>query len=110
MYTLNGLGMYLLRGGTESLDDTDGALDDVVDLVGGGALEEEDIALAVARKVLAVSLAQNTQVGPCIPVGVQLEKAVVGPTSGPTWRFPHLCQTRRQSFAISSRHAREHDV
>ena len=45
--------MYLLRGGAESLDDTDGALDDVVDLVGGGALEEEDIALAVARKVLA---------------------------------------------------------
>jgi hypothetical protein len=38
----------------------------------------------------AVRLAQKTQVGPCIPMGVQLEKAEVGPTSGPTWRLPHL--------------------
>ena len=30
------------------------------------------------------------QVGPCIPVGIQLEKAAVGPTSGPTWRLSHL--------------------
>jgi hypothetical protein len=27
------------------------------------------------------------QVGPCIPVGIQLLKAEVGPTSGPTWPF-----------------------
>jgi hypothetical protein len=30
-------------------------------------------------------LAQNMQVGPCISVGIRLEKAEVGPTSGPTW-------------------------
>ena len=30
------------------------------------------------------------RVGPCIPVGVQLEKAGVGPISGPTWRLSHL--------------------
>jgi hypothetical protein len=33
---------------------------------------------------------QHTQVGPCIPVGMQLQKAGVGPTSGPAWRLPHL--------------------
>jgi hypothetical protein len=37
----------------------------------------------------AIRLAQNVQVGPCIPVGKQLEKAEVGPTSRPTWRLPH---------------------
>ena len=30
------------------------------------------------------------QVGPCIPVKILLEKAEVGPTSGPTWRRSHL--------------------
>ena len=44
-----------------------------------GALSEE-----------GVRLAQKTQVGPCIPVEIQLEKAEVGPTSGPTWRLSHL--------------------
>jgi hypothetical protein len=29
------------------------------------------------------------QVGPCIPMGIQLQKAEVGPTSGPTWRLFH---------------------
>jgi hypothetical protein len=33
-----------------------------------------------------VRLAQKFQAGPCIPVGIQLEKAEVGPTSGPTRR------------------------
>jgi hypothetical protein len=37
-----------------------------------------------------VRLAQQMQVGPCIRVGIQLEKAEVGPTSGPTWRLSHL--------------------
>ena len=37
-------------------------------------------------------LAQTMQVGPCIPVGIQLYKAEVGPTSGPTWRLS--CYTR----------------
>ena len=30
------------------------------------------------------------QIGPCIPVGVQLEKAAVGPTSGPTRHLSHF--------------------
>jgi hypothetical protein len=30
------------------------------------------------------------EVGPCIPVGIQLQRAEVGPTSGPTWRLSHL--------------------
>jgi hypothetical protein len=37
-----------------------------------------------------VRLTQQTQVGPCIPVGVQLWKAVVSPTFGPTWQLSHL--------------------
>ena len=37
-----------------------------------------------------VRLAQNMQVGPCIPVGIQLQKAEVGPTSGQTWRLSHF--------------------
>jgi hypothetical protein len=36
-------------------------------------------------------LAQNMQVGPCIPVGRQLETAEVAPTSGPTWHLSHWC-------------------
>jgi hypothetical protein len=36
-----------------------------------------------------VRLAQKMAIGPCIPVGVQPQKAEVGPTSGPTWRFSH---------------------
>ena len=35
-------------------------------------------------------MAQHTQVGLCVPVGIQLENAEVGPTSGPTWRLSHL--------------------
>jgi hypothetical protein len=41
----------------------------------------------VAKK--DVRLAQKMQIGPCISVGTQLEKAEVGPTSGPTWRLSH---------------------
>jgi hypothetical protein len=37
-----------------------------------------------------VRLAQNIPVGPCIPVGMQLAKAGVGPTTGPTRRLSHL--------------------
>ena len=36
------------------------------------------------------------QVGPCIPVGVQLQKAEIDPTSGPTWRLSHLGARVRQ--------------
>jgi hypothetical protein len=35
-------------------------------------------------------LAQKMPVGPCIPAGIQLEKAELGPTSGPTWRLSRL--------------------
>ena len=45
-------------------------------------------AAAVSEK--GVRLAQKMQVGPRIAVGVQLEKAEVGPTSGPTRRLSHL--------------------
>jgi hypothetical protein len=38
----------------------------------------------------SVRLAQKMRVGPCIPVGIQREKAGVGPTSGPTWRLSHF--------------------
>jgi hypothetical protein len=44
----------------------------------------------VACSKRGVRLAQTMQVGPCIPVGVKLEKAEVGPTSGPTWRLSRL--------------------
>ena len=37
-----------------------------------------------------VRLAQTMQVVPCIPVGIQLEEAEVGPTSGPTWCLSHF--------------------
>jgi hypothetical protein len=37
-----------------------------------------------------VRLAHKMRVGPYIPVGIQTEKAEVGPTSGPTWRLSHL--------------------
>ena len=37
-----------------------------------------------------VRLAQSTQVGPCIPVGIQLYRADVGPTSGPTRCLSHF--------------------
>jgi hypothetical protein len=37
-----------------------------------------------------VRLAQTIQVGPCIPVGILLQKAEAGPTSGPTRRLSHL--------------------
>ena len=33
---------------------------------------------------------QKMQVGYCVPVGIQLQKAGVGPTSGPTWRLSHF--------------------
>jgi hypothetical protein len=35
------------------------------------------------------------QVGPRIPVGIQLEKVEVGPSSGPTRRLRHLAAGRR---------------
>ena len=36
-----------------------------------------------------VWLAENMQLGPWIPVGIQLQKAALGPTSGPTLRVSH---------------------
>jgi hypothetical protein len=48
-----------------------------------------------------VRLAQNIQVGPCISVGIQLEKAEVGPASGPTWRLSHLKRRAIRSSSFS---------
>ena len=56
--------------------------------------------LACSEK--GVRLAQKIQVGPCIPVGVQLDKAAVGPTSGSTWRIFRL-RVSRAAQAIPSR-------
>ena len=39
-----------------------------------------------------VRLAQRMQVGTCVPVGMQLQKAEVGQTSGPTWSLSHLAK------------------
>ena len=39
-----------------------------------------------------VRSAQKMQVGPHIPVGIQLQKAEVGPASGPTWLLSHFGQ------------------
>ena len=49
-----------------------------------------------------VRLAQNTQVGPCIPVRIQLKRAEVGPTSGPTWRLSHLGSGRVSTSEIDA--------
>jgi hypothetical protein len=43
-----------------------------------------------------VRLAQKIQVGPCVAVGIQLQRAEVGPTSGPTWRLSHLLRPSRR--------------
>ena len=55
--------------------------------------------------------------GPCIPVGIQTEKAEVGPTSGPTWRPSHFAQLvkddavdRRAVFRIRHLGERERKV
>jgi hypothetical protein len=39
------------------------------------------------------------QVDPYTTVGTQLEKAEVGPTSGPTWRLSHLLEARAGPIA-----------
>ena len=48
-----------------------------------------DVFNARAESERGIRLAQKMHVGPCIPVGIQLEKAAVGPTSGPTWGPSH---------------------
>jgi hypothetical protein len=40
--------------------------------------------------VQGVRPAQKMRVGPCTPVGIQLERARAGPTSGSTRRLSHL--------------------
>ena len=37
-----------------------------------------------------VRLAQNIQVGPCIYMGILVQKAEIGPTSGPTRHLSHF--------------------
>ena len=48
------------------------------------------ISSAAPSSEKAVRLAQKMVGGPCITVGIQLQKAEVGPTSGPTWRLSHF--------------------
>ena len=55
---------------------------------------------AGARK--GVRLAQKMQVGPCIPEGIQLEKAEGPPTPGPTWRLPHLRSSMYTPLSLAS--------
>ena len=45
---------------------------------------------AVGMSEKGARSAQKMQVGPRTPVGIQLEMAKVGPTSGPTRRLSHL--------------------
>jgi hypothetical protein len=40
------------------------------------------------------------QVGPCIPVGTQRQKAEAGPTSGPTRRLSHFEDARRDGRVL----------
>ena len=54
------------------------------------ALKIHYIYLTLVCSEQGVRLAQQMQVGPCMPVGIHLEKAEVGPTSGPTWRLSHF--------------------
>ena len=50
------------------------------------------------------------QVGPCIPVGIQLQKDEVGPTSGPTWCLSHFVEHRVQHEADGDEgHAEEEE-
>ena len=53
----------------------------------------------MAAREKGVRLAQKMQVGPCISVGIQLEKTEVGPTSGPTWRLSHSNCKRASELA-----------
>ena len=48
------------------------------------------IAVKACGEKKGVRSAQRTQVGPRVPVGIQLPKAGVGPTSGPTWHRSRL--------------------
>ena len=43
------------------------------------------------------------RVGPYISVGIQTEKAEVGPTSGPTWRLSYLVVSDQEFVPIAGR-------
>ena len=58
-----------------------------------------------------VRLAQKMKVGPCIPVGMQLYKAEVGQTSGPTWHLSHLGDLdRHRPRRVIRLHVERHEV
>ena len=59
------------------------------------------------RSAKGVRLAQNMEVAPCIPVGIQLQKAEGGPTSGPTWRLSHS-RVQGSNVRVPARTARAH--
>ena len=62
---------------------------------GPSTSREGGAAPSAALSEQGVRLAQKMQVGPCIPVEVQLEKAEVGPASGPTWHLSHSANPTR---------------
>ena len=50
-------------------------------------------------------VAQKMQAGPCIPVGIHLEEAEVGPTSGPTCRLSRFEGAAFGRAAVSDKRA-----
>ena len=54
-----------------------------------------------------VRLTRKMQAGPCIPAGIQLEKAGVGPTSGPTRRLSHLARPHARGLRGPGRPRRQ---
>ncbi len=73
--------------------------------------------MARAWSKKGVRLAQKMRVGPGIPVIIQLERAEVGPTSGPIWRLSHLVeqlfadeQVLRRTHSVRYTHLRAHET
>ena len=64
---------------------------------------------ATSGRVLSakgVKLAQKMQVGACIHVGILVQKAEVGPTSGPTWCLSHFVQLAPRAVERRARRRR----
>ena len=75
------------------------------------ALKIYYIYLTLAWSEKGVRLAQKMQVGPCIPVGIQLQKTAVNPTSGPTRRLSHLVTRQARVHPhVDRRHVAARDL
>jgi hypothetical protein len=55
--------------------------------------------VSIVLRGKGVKFAQKTQVGPCIPVGIQRWKAEVGPTSGPNFFSQKVPREFRRRFS-----------